>query len=61
MYIHTVEPLVRGHPDEKSTPVERPLFNVNLDKKVLISTPNERPLFWCKKGGLTSGVKLYVP
>ena len=38
----TVEPLLRGHPDERPTPLDRPLDNVNLNK-VLISTPAERP------------------
>ena len=40
---HTVEPLLRGHPDERPAPLERPLDNVNLNINVLISTPNERP------------------
>ena len=43
MYSNTVEPLLRGHPDERPTPLERPLDNVNLNIKVLISTPDERP------------------
>ena len=38
----TVEPLLRGHPDERPPPLDRPLDNVNLNK-VLISTPAERP------------------
>ena len=38
-----MEPLLRGHPDEKPPPLERPLDNVNLDINVLISTPDERP------------------
>ena len=37
----TVEPLLRGHPDERPPPLERPLF-------------------WCKRGGLTRGVPLYL-
>ena len=41
--MYTVEPLLRGHPDERSTPLERPLDNVNLNRKVLIFTPDERP------------------
>ena len=41
--MYTVEPLLRGHPDERPPPVERPLDDVNLDINVLISTPNERP------------------
>ena len=41
----TVEPLLRGHPDERPPPLERPLDNVNLYINVLISTPDERPPF----------------
>ena len=37
---HTVEPLLRGHPDERPSPPERP---VNLNINVLISSPDERP------------------
>ena len=43
MGVHTVEPLLRGHPDERPPPLERPLDNVNLNFNVLISTPDERP------------------
>ena len=39
----TVEPLYRGHPDERPTPLERPLYTANLNINVLISTPDERP------------------
>ena len=39
----TVEPLLRGHPDERPPPLERPLDDVNLNINVLISTPDERP------------------
>ena len=39
----TVEPLLRGHPDERPPPLERPPDNVNLNINVLISTPDERP------------------
>ena len=39
----TVEPLLRGHPDERPPPLERPLDNVNLNINVLISTPDKRP------------------
>ena len=42
-FISTVEPLLRGHPDERPTPLERQLDNVKLNINVLISTPNERP------------------
>ena len=38
----TVEPLLRGHPDERPPPLERPLDIVNLNINVLISTPDER-------------------
>ena len=42
---YSVEPLLRGHPDNRSTPLERPLDNMNevLNINVLISTPDERP------------------
>ena len=40
---NTVEHLLRGHPDERPPPLERPLDNVNLNIYVLISTPNKRP------------------
>ena len=40
---YTVKPLLRDHPDERPPPLERPLDNVNLYIKVLISTPDERP------------------
>ena len=42
-YSYTVEPLLRGHPDERPPPLERPLDNVNLNINILISTPDERP------------------
>ena len=48
------EPLLGGHLDERPTPLERPLDNVNLNINVLISTPDERPLL--SKGHL-SGAK----
>ena len=38
-----MEPLLRGHPDERPVPLERPLDNVNLNVNVLISNPDERP------------------
>ena len=41
----TVEPLLRGHPDERPPPLERPLGNVYLNKNELIPTPDERPPF----------------
>ena len=39
-----MEPLLRGHPDERPLPLERHLNNVNLNINVLIFTPDERPL-----------------
>ena len=42
-YLYTVEPLLRGHPEERPPPLERPLDNVNLNINVLITTPDERP------------------
>ena len=39
----TVEPLLRGHPDERPPSLERPLNNVNLNIDVLIPTPDGRP------------------
>ena len=41
--IYYSETLLRGHPDERPTPLERPLGTVNLNINVLISTPDERP------------------
>ena len=41
--LYTVEPLLRGHPDERPPPLERPLDNVNSNINVLISTLDERP------------------
>ena len=43
MKTNTVEPLLRGHPDERPAPLERPLDNVNLNINVLIYTADERP------------------
>ena len=38
--------LLRGYPDKRSTPLKRSIVNhVNLNEKVLISTPDERPPF----------------
>ena len=42
-YTSTVEPLLRGHPDERPLPLERLLDNVNLNINVLIFTPDKRP------------------
>ena len=42
VHMITVKPLLRGHPDERPPPLERPLDNVNLNINVLISTPGER-------------------
>ena len=43
LHLCTVEPLLRGHPDERPTSLERPLDSINLNINVLISTPDERP------------------
>ena len=40
---YTVEPLWRGHPDERPHPLERPLDIVNLNINVLIFTPDKSP------------------
>ena len=40
---NTVEPLLKGHHDERPTPLYRPLNNVNLNINILTSTPNKRP------------------
>ena len=42
LVIYTVEPLLRGHPDERPLPLERPLVNVNLNINVLIFLPLTR-------------------
>ena len=36
-----MEPLLRGHSDKRSTPLEMPIDHVNLN--LLISTPDESP------------------
>ena len=41
---YIVESLLRGHPDKRPIPLERPLVTVNLNIDILISTPDERPL-----------------
>ena len=41
--MNTVKPLLRGHSDKRPPPLERPLDNVNLNIKVLISSSDERP------------------
>ena len=38
-----MESLLKGHPDERPPPLERPLDNVNLNINVLITTPDVRP------------------
>ena len=40
-FLSTVVPLLRGHPDERPTPLEKRLDNVNLNIIVLIFTPDE--------------------
>ena len=52
----TVEPLLRDHPDQSPTPLERPLDNVNLNINVLISTPDERPTLLKGHISATKGV-----
>ena len=42
----TVEPLLRGHPDKRPTPLERPHHNTNLNLYVLMSTPYMEELVW---------------
>ena len=38
-----MELLLRGHPNRRPPPLERPIDKVNLYINVLISTPDERP------------------
>ena len=40
-----MEPILRGHPDDRPSPLERPLdtLTINLNITVLISNPHERP------------------
>ena len=40
---NTMKPFLRGHPDERPTPLLRPHDYVNQNINVLISTPDERP------------------
>ena len=56
----TVEPLLRGHPDERPTEVERPFDNVNPNINVLMCSPEERSslLKGHKRDGLKKGVPL---
>ena len=37
-----MEPLLRGHPDERPSPLEKPLDNVNLDINEFIYAPDDR-------------------
>ena len=53
-----MEPLLRGHPEERSSPLEWPLNNVNLNINVLTSTPDKRPALL--KGHI-SGTKEVAP
>ena len=50
----TVEPLLWGHPEERPAPLERPLYNVNLNIDVLIPTPDKKPPLF---KGHFSGIK----
>ena len=43
LFSNTVEPPLRGHSNERPTPVERPLDTLNLNINKLIFTPDERP------------------
>ena len=43
MYLHTSGTPFERSPKKSPTPLERPLDTVNLNTKVLISTPDERP------------------
>ena len=51
-----MEAFLRGHPDDRPLPLERPIDNVNLKINVLNSTSDERPTplkrspSLCKKG-----------
>ena len=48
---------LRGHPDERASPLERSLDIVNQNINVLISTPDENPSL-LKTDGPTRGVPL---
>ena len=37
---------LKGHINQRPTPLLRPLDSVNLNLNILISTPGERPPFW---------------
>ena len=57
-----MEPYLRGHPDERPTPLEKTLANVNININVLISIPPEKQSLLHsrrKRGDLTRGVSLY--
>ena len=56
LFSNTVEPLLRVHPDERTTLLERPLVNVNLNITDLKITPNERPPFL--KGHFSDGKRV---
>ena len=64
-FLYSETPFERP-PRERPPLCKKPFGNVNLKINVLISspwweaTPLERPLFWCKTGGLTRGVPLYI-
>ena len=57
-----MEPLFRGHPDERPTSLERSLDNVLISTpvfvliNVLISTPQERPLLLKGQFSVAKGV-----
>ena len=58
----TAEPLLRGHPDERPVPLERPLSTVSLNIYKCIdfyprreATPFEKSFFWCRRVVLQEG------
>ena len=59
---HTyMEPLFRGLPDERPSPLERPLDDVNLIINVFIATPDERlPLLKGHVSGVKGVALLYI-
>ena len=50
---------LQWNPFLEATPLERPFDNVNLNKKVLISTPYERPSLLKDHFSCTKGVSLH--
>ena len=58
--VYTVKLVLRGHPDERQPPLERPLDNVNLNINVLIFTSDERPPLLKGHFFDAKGVPLYL-